>query len=72
MQQSPTHAALLHSHSLEFYMYLHFFFFGTEGEKLESKLKRLEQNYAPLHIVNLLEKMGTPEVRTCRKKSSFP
>ncbi|KAJ8027992.1 Cytoplasmic FMR1-interacting protein 2 [Holothuria leucospilota] len=32
-----------------------------QGEKLESKLKRLEQNYAPLHIVNVLEKMGTPE-----------
>ncbi|XP_071846795.1 cytoplasmic FMR1-interacting protein 2-like isoform X2 [Apostichopus japonicus] len=35
-----------------------------QGEKLESKLKRLEQNYAPLHIVNLLEKMGTPEQTT--------
>lgn len=35
-----------------------------EGERLDAKMKRLESKYAPLHLVPLIERLGTPQV-TC-------
>lgn len=35
----------------------------TEGERLEVRMKRLESKYAPLHLVPLIERLGTPQVR---------
>lgn len=35
----------------------------TEGERLEVRMKRLEAKYAPLHLVPLIERLGTPQVR---------
>uniref|UniRef100_A0A8C5P959 Cytoplasmic FMR1-interacting protein n=1 Tax=Leptobrachium leishanense TaxID=445787 RepID=A0A8C5P959_9ANUR len=32
-----------------------------EGERLEAKMKRLETKYAPLHLVPLIERLGTPQ-----------
>uniref|UniRef100_UPI00358DFFAE cytoplasmic FMR1-interacting protein 2-like n=1 Tax=Myxine glutinosa TaxID=7769 RepID=UPI00358DFFAE len=32
-----------------------------EGEKLEAKMKRLEQKYTLLHLIPLVEKLGTPQ-----------
>ncbi|XP_075056193.1 cytoplasmic FMR1-interacting protein 1 isoform X3 [Mixophyes fleayi] len=32
-----------------------------EGERLEAKMKRLESKYAPLHLVPLIERLGTPQ-----------
>ncbi|CAN0347133.1 unnamed protein product [Lampetra fluviatilis] len=32
-----------------------------EGEKLEAKMKRLESKYQPLHLVPLIERLGTPQ-----------
>ena len=34
----------------------------SEGEKLESKMKKLEQQYAPFQVVSLISKLGTKEV----------
>lgn len=34
----------------------------TEGERLEVRMKRLEAKYAPLHLVPLIERLGTPQV----------
>ncbi|XP_063952182.1 cytoplasmic FMR1-interacting protein 2-like [Lytechinus pictus] len=33
----------------------------AKGEKLETKIKQMEQNYAPLHICPLMQKLGTKE-----------
>lgn len=38
------------------------FFFLSEGERLDAKMKRLESKYAPLHLVPLIERLGTPQV----------
>lgn len=38
----------------------------TEGERLEVRMKRLEAKYAPLHLVPLIERLGTPQVRLKR------
>lgn len=35
----------------------------TEGERLEVRMKRLEAKYAPLHLVPLIERLGTPQVK---------
>ncbi|XP_020652447.1 cytoplasmic FMR1-interacting protein 1 isoform X3 [Pogona vitticeps] len=32
-----------------------------EGERLDTKMKRLESKYAPLHLVPLIERLGTPQ-----------
>uniref|UniRef100_A0A8C4GXT7 Cytoplasmic FMR1-interacting protein n=1 Tax=Dicentrarchus labrax TaxID=13489 RepID=A0A8C4GXT7_DICLA len=32
-----------------------------EGERLEVRMKRLEAKYAPLHLVPLIERLGTPQ-----------
>ncbi|XP_075708691.1 cytoplasmic FMR1-interacting protein 1 isoform X2 [Rhinoderma darwinii] len=32
-----------------------------DGERLEAKMKRLESKYAPLHLVPLIERLGTPQ-----------
>ncbi|XP_028655857.1 cytoplasmic FMR1-interacting protein 1 homolog isoform X1 [Erpetoichthys calabaricus] len=32
-----------------------------EGERLEAKMKRLESKYTPLHLVPLIERLGTPQ-----------
>lgn len=37
-------------------------YFFAEGEKVEAKMKRLEQNYAALQVVPVIEKLGTQEV----------
>lgn len=34
----------------------------SEGERLEVRMKRLEAKYAPLHLVPLIERLGTPQV----------
>nr|XP_021531661.1 cytoplasmic FMR1-interacting protein 2 [Aotus nancymaae] len=36
----------------------------AEGERLEVRMKRLEAKYAPLHLVPLIERLGTPQVPT--------
>jgi hypothetical protein len=36
----------------------------AEGERLEVRMKRLEAKYAPLHLVPLIERLGTPQVWT--------
>lgn len=38
------------------------FFSTVEGERLDAKMKRLESKYAPLHLVPLIERLGTPQV----------
>lgn len=38
---------------------------STEGERLEVRMKRLEAKYAPLHLVPLIERLGTPQVSSC-------
>lgn len=38
-------------------------FSHTEGERVDAKMKRLESKYAPLHLVPLIERLGTPQVR---------
>lgn len=38
-------------------------FSNTEGERVDAKMKRLESKYAPLHLVPLIERLGTPQVR---------
>lgn len=35
----------------------------SEGERLDAKMKRLESKYAPLHLVPLIERLGTPQVQ---------
>jgi hypothetical protein len=37
----------------------------TDGEKPETKQKRLEGKYSALQIVPSIEKLGTPKVRFC-------
>lgn len=37
---------------------------SAEGERLEVRMKRLEAKYAPLHLVPLIERLGTPQVQT--------
>ncbi|MEJ1270752.1 hypothetical protein NN561_001580 [Cricetulus griseus] len=32
-----------------------------EGERVDAKMKRLESKYAPLHLVPLIERLGTPQ-----------
>ncbi|MGH0171434.1 UNVERIFIED_CONTAM: hypothetical protein FKN15_060154 [Acipenser sinensis] len=32
-----------------------------EGERLDAKMKRLEAKYTPLHLVPLIERLGTPQ-----------
>ncbi|XP_045140639.1 cytoplasmic FMR1-interacting protein 2 [Echinops telfairi] len=39
-----------------------------EGERLEVRMKRLEAKYAPLHLVPLIERLGTPQVSTLKGK----
>lgn len=39
---------------------------STEGEKPETKQKRLEAKYAPLQIVANIERLGTAKVRAGR------
>lgn len=36
---------------------------STEGERLDAKMKRLEAKYTALHMVPLVERLGTPQVR---------
>lgn len=38
------------------------FVLNIEGERLEVRMKRLEAKYAPLHLVPLIERLGTPQV----------
>lgn len=38
----------------------------TEGERLDAKMKRLEAKYTALHMVPLVERLGTPQVRPPR------
>ena len=42
-----------------------FVYICTDGEKPETKQKRLEAKYAALQIVPNIEKLGTPKVRFC-------
>lgn len=44
------------------YSSLFVFVCHTEGERLEVRMKRLEAKYAPLHLVPLIERLGTPQV----------
>lgn len=44
------------------YMSLFVFVCYKEGERLEVRMKRLEAKYAPLHLVPLIERLGTPQV----------
>lgn len=39
----------------------------TEGERLDAKMKRLEAKYTALHMVPLVERLGTPQVRPPRQ-----
>lgn len=39
------------------------FVFLPEGERLDAKMKRLEAKYTALHMVPLVERLGTPQVR---------
>lgn len=39
------------------------FFSSPEGERLDAKMKRLEAKYTALHMVPLIERLGTPQVR---------
>lgn len=39
---------------------------STEGERLDAKMKRLEAKYTALHMVPLVERLGTPQVRPAR------
>lgn len=34
----------------------------VEGERLDAKMKRLEAKYTALHMVPLIERLGTPQV----------
>lgn len=34
----------------------------AEGERLDAKMKRLEAKYTALHLVPLIERLGTPQV----------
>lgn len=34
----------------------------AEGERLDAKMKRLEAKYTALHMVPLIERLGTPQV----------
>jgi hypothetical protein len=40
-----------------------FVYICTDGEKPETKQKRLEAKYAALQIVPSIDKLGTPKVR---------
>jgi len=42
-----------------------FVYICTDGEKPETKQKRLEAKYTALQIVPSIEKLGTPKVRFC-------
>jgi hypothetical protein len=42
-----------------------FVYVCTDGEKPETKQKRLEAKYGALQIVPSIEKLGTPKVRFC-------
>ena len=42
-----------------------FVYICTDGEKPETKQKRLEAKYTALQIVPNIEKLGTPKVRFC-------
>lgn len=44
------------------FMSLYVIMWYTEGERLEVRMKRLEAKYAPLHLVPLIERLGTPQV----------
>lgn len=35
---------------------------AAEGERLDAKMKRLEAKYTALHMVPLIERLGTPQV----------
>lgn len=35
---------------------------NAEGERLDAKMKRLEAKYTALHLVPLIERLGTPQV----------
>lgn len=56
---------------LRFFYFIFLYFFAlyhlhvtlTEGEKPETKQKRLEAKYAPLQIVANIERLGTAKVR---------
>lgn len=39
-------------------------FLCAEGERLDAKMKRLEAKYTALHMVPLIERLGTPQVGT--------
>lgn len=39
-------------------------FLCAEGERLDAKMKRLEAKYTALHLVPLIERLGTPQVGT--------
>ncbi|GCC37897.1 hypothetical protein chiPu_0016406 [Chiloscyllium punctatum] len=43
-----------------------------EGERLEVRMKRLEAKYAPLHLVPLIERLGTPQNFSQRWKDNLP
>ena len=57
----------LYLHIYFIYLFIYFilfiYFFFTEGEKPETKQKRLESKYAPLQIVANIERLGTAKVR---------
>uniref|UniRef100_A0A2K5F0P4 Cytoplasmic FMR1-interacting protein n=1 Tax=Aotus nancymaae TaxID=37293 RepID=A0A2K5F0P4_AOTNA len=42
------------------------------GERLEVRMKRLEAKYAPLHLVPLIERLGTPQMSLPLSLSSSP
>uniref|UniRef100_A0A2K5F0U1 Cytoplasmic FMR1 interacting protein 2 n=1 Tax=Aotus nancymaae TaxID=37293 RepID=A0A2K5F0U1_AOTNA len=44
----------------------------AEGERLEVRMKRLEAKYAPLHLVPLIERLGTPQMSLPLSLSSSP
>ena len=48
------------------------FFSTIEGERLDAKMKRLESKYAPLHLVPLIERLGTPQVMQHAAVSGAP
>ncbi|MGH0116615.1 UNVERIFIED_CONTAM: hypothetical protein FKN15_012210 [Acipenser sinensis] len=44
----------------------------AEGERLEVRMKRLEAKYAPLHLVPLIERLGTPQDEDFGHSDSTP
>lgn len=55
------------NHYYCYYIQIYTFKSSTEGEKPETKQKRLEAKYAALQIVPNIEKLGTAKVRYFRQ-----